>query len=1009
MQKQQQNKLQRLLARAPVFLLLALAFLLCKPMPTQAKEKPLERNMPYFQYIQCYNAIETNGANLNAMFGTSMQPVSSYGVKLPKNRQYIAFFQIDTEKSTNASWYTHTLYVHTKPWGYEIPNDKSDVLFSLYVKEKSKSDNFGKVSFKYYIDNLNTGNKKYVGSGKIGTLFYFCVDTGTTYGDALENYRQKNKDTLKKTNQVKIYISPVIGAKNFDKSPLWYNLVDWKRIKGTNCQVKPGLSNWRDSSTFASHYDVPMLFEVPSIKVTYRASVVNKRKSGDDGTEYAATQKQLDATKSPRGLEKDDYIFTVGDSLDINGADPATVEYEAYSDKSFKLINPMKYCTGYDKCVTTDPGDSPGQTMICVGYRIMKRRADGTKVILAASMIELEKNSAGEFVPLFVADKTGETTEVDTDSEGNPLSEATDINTAKVTIMRYNKYNKVSNGKLDKNDKFSSGEVVPLTKWLNDINSQHYWCTSANYGIGGKNTNYDGTEDLKGITVDWYYAPITIEKGGTVPGEAKITLQQYYTTETTNIDTVENPSVDDSADLSYTHNSKKHEAQIPIILDTVDYGSPWVSYSVKQNDSGQYVLKDGSVSPKRKTTEDGSGSINVKQSKVSDKSFKNVNPTCDFTKKDLVEIKNERTDMTTSSIPYVLKRTTAGSKYESTGNNYLYRVVIKTDKDDVWTEFTAEDIWGKTVPANGKIVKGKSTNRSYTTNAPYMRSYVYQEKKDAVGLIKSKNADWQQDAFNMTHFIIPSVDCDITIEAYYTTTVPVRTLVYKQDSSGKFILQDSETRMSWVSAGVNYYGTFSGNADSVIAATGRKAYSTPYAVKQRKQPSFNSITAAEKYYPDRIKCQTTTSDFTIKVKTEPITVCIFIGIPSSSKYFTQAQYVHTQDGAYHLLKSWRQPIRNLYGPMTCPGHPSEEGTWYHEYLARTVKAFVSFPEYVSWDDGNTGLYGDHDYFEYSLIIDCFKRLILFRFHFSYFLLAYFDKIIMKISELYGIMRLKDNF
>lgn len=104
----------------------------------------------------------------------------------------------------------------------------------------------------------------------------------------------------------------------------------------------------------------------------------------------------------------------------------------------------MEYCTDSDKCVTTDNGDSPGQTMICVGYRVMKRRADGTKVILAASMIELKKNSVGEYVPLFVADKTGETTEVDTDSEGNPLSEATDINTAKVTVMRYNRYNNCS-------------------------------------------------------------------------------------------------------------------------------------------------------------------------------------------------------------------------------------------------------------------------------------------------------------------------------------------------------------------------------------------------------------------------------------------------------------------------------------------------------------------------------------------------------------------------------------
>ena len=91
-----------------------------------------------------------------------------------------------------------------------------------------------------------------------------------------------------------------------------------------------------------------MLIEVPSIKVTYRASVINKRKSGDDGTEYAANTDRLKAKEAPRDLEKDDYIFSVGDSLDIYGADSKIVEYEAYSDKSFKLINPMEYCTGYD-------------------------------------------------------------------------------------------------------------------------------------------------------------------------------------------------------------------------------------------------------------------------------------------------------------------------------------------------------------------------------------------------------------------------------------------------------------------------------------------------------------------------------------------------------------------------------------------------------------------------------------------------------------------------------------
>ena len=41
MQKQQLNKFHQVLARAPVFLLLALAFLLLKPMSTQAKQEVL--------------------------------------------------------------------------------------------------------------------------------------------------------------------------------------------------------------------------------------------------------------------------------------------------------------------------------------------------------------------------------------------------------------------------------------------------------------------------------------------------------------------------------------------------------------------------------------------------------------------------------------------------------------------------------------------------------------------------------------------------------------------------------------------------------------------------------------------------------------------------------------------------------------------------------------------------------------------------------------------------------
>lgn len=247
MQKPQLNKLQRLLARAPVFLLLALAFLLLKPMSTQAKQEPLRQNMKEFKYVQCYNAIQTNGKVLNRML--------DYDYSLDEDRQYIAVYMIDKKKSSDIGWYTHTLYAHKQPWGTVIPDDQSDVLFKLDLSKKSKSKTFGKVGFYYYKETAK-GAKKYVGDGKVGTLFFFCTDTGTTYGDAIEAYRNENKDN-KKSSEVKIYLSPVIGEskKGTHTGILWNSLSDWKKAHG-----------WTNNSTFYAHYDVPLLFEVPTIK-----------------------------------------------------------------------------------------------------------------------------------------------------------------------------------------------------------------------------------------------------------------------------------------------------------------------------------------------------------------------------------------------------------------------------------------------------------------------------------------------------------------------------------------------------------------------------------------------------------------------------------------------------------------------------------------------------------------------------------------------------------------------
>ena len=112
-----------------------------------------------------------------------------------------------------------------------------------------------------------------------------------------------------------------------------------------------------------------------------------------------------------------------------------------------------------------------------------------------------------------------------------------------------------------------------------------------------------------------------------------------------------------------------------------------------------------------------------------------------------------------------------------------------------------------------------------------------------------------------------------------------------------------------------------------MACTGRKANCLPYTTEDIKKTSFKSVSSAEKFYSDRTNLAAEESTFEVKIKAQPVVICIFID-NSDGKYFTQVQYVHTQDGKYHLVKSWRQPIRTLtskpvreYLNDTC--HPTE--------------------------------------------------------------------------------------
>lgn len=411
--------------------------------------------------------------------------------------------------------------------------------------------------------------------------------------------------------------------------------------------------------------------------------------------------------------------------------------------------------------------------------------------------------------------------------------------------------------------------------------------------------------------------------------------------------------------LEYKHSEKTDKSVYKgteVLAGDVQDGAPWVSYSVKTDTNGAYVKKDGTVVPESSDKEESTAEIDSHAKSR----FEDRKPVKQISKSDLTEIKDKNTGMSTASIPYVIKTSSKQSLKESC-ENYLYRIVITTNNDSEWTQFTAKDIWGSHTPANGVIHKSKSTNRSYVTYAPYMRNYVY-TKYGTPGQIKARTSDWQKDAYNMTHFIIPEVRSDVVIKAYYTTTVPVRIYTYVKDN-GDWQLDESAIEKHWISPGVTYHGTYDSSkyVAAIMACTGRKANCLPYTTEDIKKTSFKSVSSAEKFYSDRTNLAAEEGTYSVKIKAQPVIICIFID-NSDGKYFTQ-------DGKYHLVKSWRQPIRTLtsepvneYLDDTC--HPTKYGCYHtgHNYThySSTTRAFVSFPHYVSWDEGPnyaTGLYG----------------------------------------------------
>ncbi len=814
------QKVNQFFAKMPVFMLLALVCLVGHPTRAEAKTT-LIPNMDKFVKIGEYDIIETSGKKLNDMFDIKANNKS----ELNDDRQYIAYYKIDKQKTSKTSWSTYYNYWHSEKWGESVPTkDKasswSGYIFGYQVKDTSNSKhvpNTGKKTFYHYKPNVNDKSKKHVGysdDGRtmIGTLHYFSVDSDTVTGKKLAKVMKEHPER----DYVDFYISPIISTNDghyYYSCRSWYNHV------------------WRDRnySNYQAHYDQEVRLKLPHVKVTTDAYIIGKQKSEDSDMLYQGGELKKRSSGSAVNITDSMYLWGADEDKELNLRSALWgAEYHSFTDETYRIVNPIAMEDPSD-FTHVNLGNGKKQKLMCVGYRVSKivkdSRGNKSSIILASTMIEMHKGTSGDYLPYYVEEKNQDASKADT-AGAQTISIPKNVNSRTVTVKRFDKYGKSSSGKAVKDTTFKKNEEVKVSKWLKEINKPIIWGNFKSLGI--RNESNDKTVS---ISVRWFYAPYDDEEEA-----SKVTLEQYYTSEDTNISTKEFPSVDDSADLSYKHNSsnKKNELKYTKTLATVNEGDPWVSYNVEQKGES-YKLKDGTYSPKSRYS--SSSTLTVTRTKKKNaKKFQNTDPTCDFTKKDLVEKKDANSGLSNSKIPLVLNKTGKNGN-SATCNNYLYKIVVTTNHDEVWTEFTAEDIWGSTTPANGKIVKNKSTNKSYTTYAPYMKSYVYVTGSSALNL-KARKSDWQKDAYNMTHFIIPEVRGEVKIKAYYASTMPVRTFVYKKtEDGGSYNLVQSETKVSWVSPGVRYKGTYNDGykVDAIIAATGTHTASKPYTTKQYKK------------------------------------------------------------------------------------------------------------------------------------------------------------------------------
>ena len=574
--------------------------------------------MHEFVKIGDYDIIQTKGKYLKEMFDLNTSSIKD-------SRQYIAYFKIDKKASSGHTWSTYYSYWHTKAWtDYCVPKienakNKDGYLWGYYVEGSRKTSGAGKATFTGSYSKVYKGTKISMSSGQVGTLHYFCTDSDTTTGAKF------NKVLNEEDGTVTFYISSIMKC-NGCTNHFYYSLDSWYRHN------RIGWAD-RNKDHYRVHYNQKVKFKADTVKVTTDAYIIGKQKSEDSDMLYQGGELKKRSSGSAVNITDSMYLWGADEDKELNLRSVLSgIGYYPFTDETYRIVNPIAMEDPSD-FTHVNLGNGKKQKLMCVGYRVSKvvkdRKGNKSSIILASTMIEMHKGTSGDYLPYYVEEKNQDASKADT-AGAQTISIPKNVNSRTVTVKRFDKYDRSSSGKAVKDKTLKKNEEIKVSKWLKEINKPIYWGNFKSLGI----RNEEGDKTVS-IRVRWFYAPYDDEVE-----TSKVTLEQYYTSEDTNISTKEFPSVDDSADLSYKHNSsnKKNELKYTKTLATVNEGDPWVSYNVEQKGES-YKLKDGTYSPKSRYSDSKTLTV-TRTKKKNAKKFQNTDPTCDFTKKDLVEKKD---------------------------------------------------------------------------------------------------------------------------------------------------------------------------------------------------------------------------------------------------------------------------------------------------------------------------------------------------------------------------------